>query len=142
MRRARSVQSTSTAPDSRHLSGRLASSRPPLRDSREIGGKTQRLKRITKVKPRITKSDRSTRKGVRSPMGGEVLCLLTSKHLPQPFGNALPSAQKDHFRYPLFHSRYPFMPLSKSLPLPANARATDESRPCRLLCYPTLRRAH
>jgi len=52
-------------------------------------------------------------------MVGEVLCLLTKQHLPHPFGNALPSAQNDHFRYPLFHFRYPFKPLSKSLPLPA-----------------------
>src|SRR6185437_768790 len=94
-----------------------------------------------KSETRDNESDRSTRRGVRAPMVGQVLCLLTNNHLPHPFGNALPSASNDHFRYPLFHFRYPFMPLSKSLSLPANARATDESRRCRHLCYPKLGRA-
>ena len=57
-------------------------------------------------------------------MGGEVLRLLTKNTSSHPLGNALPSAQNDHFRYPLFHFRYPFMPLSKSLSL----SATHEQR--------------
>src|SRR6185437_8185699 len=76
--------------------------------------KLQLLEMITNVKQSITKVIVLRGGGVHRLTDRKVLSFLTKKAPPTLGPSHFPSAQHDHFRYPLFHFCYPFKQLQFS----------------------------